>query len=345
MDKQPTKADIVAVAKAAKVSASTVSRAFNHPDLVRPTTRKKIERAVEKLGYIRNRAAQAMHGKRSGTIGVLVPTINHAIFAEVIQSFSDAVDEAGFTILLASHGFDLEREYSILRKFLEHRVDGIALIGLDHRDATFNLIDQQDVPALAIWNYDAGSRISCIGAENTQAGRLAAQHLIDLGHRDIALVFPATEENDRARGRLQGARDVLAENDCAVSDDWQVETLYSIAHAKRDCVRLLKQPNRPSALLCGNDVIAQGAVYAAHQIGLSVPRDLSIVGIGDFKGSGDIEPALTTISIPADTIGALAGKQMVESIASGAGPVQRVKCDVTCIIRDTTAPPYSELLQ
>ncbi len=343
MDKnQSSKADIVAVAKAAKVSPSTVSRAFNHPELVRLTTRKKIERAVEKLGYIRNRAAQAMHGKRSGTIGVLVPTINHAIFSEVIQAFSDAVDEAGFTILLASHGFDLEREYRVLRKFLEHRVDGIALIGLDHREATFNLIEQQAVPALAIWNYDANSRVSCIGAENTQAGRLAAQHLIDLGHRDIALVFPATEENDRARGRLIGAQEVFRANGCALAADRQTETLYSIAHAKRDCLKLLDTPSRPTALLCGNDVIAQGAVYAAHQLGLSVPLDISIIGIGDFKGSGDIEPALTTISIPADRIGALAGQQMVESIASGAGPIERVRCDVACVIRDTTGVPFQQ---
>ena len=92
------KIDIVAVAKAAGVSISTVSRSFNHPDLVKAPTRKKIERAVQKLGYIRNRAAQVMHGRRSGTIGLIVPTIDHAIFAEVTQAFSDATDEAGFTI-------------------------------------------------------------------------------------------------------------------------------------------------------------------------------------------------------------------------------------------------------
>ena len=131
MDK---KADIVAVARDANVSISTVSRTFNHPELVKPATRKKIDRAVRRLGYIRNRAAQTMHGIRSGTIGVVVPTIDHTIFAEVIQAFSDAVDEQGFTILLASHGYDLEREYGILRKFLEHRVDGVALIGFDHSE-------------------------------------------------------------------------------------------------------------------------------------------------------------------------------------------------------------------
>ena len=109
------KADIIAVAKAARVSASTVSRSFNHPDLVKASTRKKIDNAVRRLGYIRNRAAQTIHGIRSGTVGLIVPTVDHAIFAELIQSFSEAIEELGFTILLASHGYDLQREYVLTR--------------------------------------------------------------------------------------------------------------------------------------------------------------------------------------------------------------------------------------
>jgi len=110
------KADIVAVAKAARVSISTVSRSFNHPELVKAGTRKKIDAAVRKLGYIRNRAAQTIHGIRSGTVGLIVPTVDHTIFAELIQSFSDQIEAQGFTILLASHGYDLEREYALVRK-------------------------------------------------------------------------------------------------------------------------------------------------------------------------------------------------------------------------------------
>ena len=153
-DIKKDKVDIFAVAKRAKVSISTVSRSFNHPDLVNPATRKKIDTAVRKLGYIRNRAAQTMHGIRSGTIGLVVPTIDHAIFAEVIQAFSDSVDKHGFTILIASHGYDLEKEYAVLRKFLEHRVDGVALIGEDHSEETYDLIERQYIHAISLWNYN-----------------------------------------------------------------------------------------------------------------------------------------------------------------------------------------------
>ncbi len=337
-DLKKKNADIIDVAKAARVSASTVSRCFNHPKLVNPATRKKITRAVERLGYIRNRAAQTMHGRRSATIGLIVPTINHTIFSEVIQSFSDAIDAAGFTLLIASHGYDLEREYLMMRKLMEHRVDGIALIGLEHSEASFRLLDQQGIPAIAIWNHSADSPISCVGADNIEAGRMAAQHLLSFGHRDIGLIFPSTTGNDRARERLQGAIGALEENGVHVAAHWRSEAPYSIAQAKRATLALLETRPHPTALLCGNDVIALGAIYAAQKSGCHVPQDISIIGIGDFKGSEDLEPALTTIAIPANDIGTIAGENFTRMITSGDSETLRFKCDLNCVIRQSTAP-------
>ena len=337
-DKKQQKADIIDVAKAARVSASTVSRSFNHPEMVNPATRKKINRAVERLGYIRNRAAQTMHGRRSGTIGLIVPTINHTIFSEMIQAFSDAIDAAGFTLLITSHGYDLDREYAMLRKLLEHRVDGVALIGLEHTPASYNLIAQQGIPAIAIWNHSDQSPMSCVGADNLEAGRMAARHLLSLGHHDIGLIFPQTSGNDRARQRLRGAADTLRDAGLTVPEHWRSEAPYSIAQAKRATLDLLERSPRPTALLCGNDVIAQGAIYAAQKAGLRVPGDISIIGIGDFKGSEDLEPALTTISIPAHDIGTLAGENFTRMITTGDAETLRLKCDLACVIRGTTAP-------
>jgi len=335
--KQKVNIDIFAVAKAARVSPSTVSRTFNHPNLVKLSTRKKIEKAVERLGYIRNRAAQTMHGKRSATVGLIVPTVNHAIFAEVIQSFSDAVSERGFTILIATHGYNLSQEYTVLRKLLEHRVDGVALIGLDHTEATYQLIDQQAVPSLAIWNYDEDSQISCVGADNKEAGRLAAEHLVALGHREIALVFPAISDNDRARGRLEGALAVLDAAGVSVPEKWRLTSQYSIAEAKSICANLLAQKERPTALFCGNDVIAQGAIYASSAAGVAVPEELSVVGIGDFPGSEELEPALTTVRIPARRIGTEAGKQMAFAIVESALDTPlRKKFKAELLVRNTT---------
>lgn len=328
-------ADIVAVANAARVSISTVSRSFNHPDLVAPATRKKIDRAVRKLGYIRNRAAQTMHGIRSGTIGLVVPTIDNAIFAEVIQAFSDSVDAHGFTILIASHGYDLEREYAVLRKFLEHRVDGVALIGQDHSQESYDLLESQAIPAMTIWSFDESSQLSCVGADNDLAGRLAAQYLIDLGHRDIAVIFPPVGGNDRARARRDGALSILTEKCSDMPDDWIREARYSLPDVKDTAISLLNAQRRPTALLCGNDVLATGALYAARQVGLRVPEDISIMGIGDFKGSKEMEPALSTIRLPAREIGQIAGDQLAQSIVANDRTVRRTNCDISLLDRDT----------
>ena len=337
--KQSCKVDIIAVANAANVSPSTVSRTFNHPDLVNPATRKKINQAVRKLGYIRNRAAQAMHGKRSASIGLVVPTINHAIFAEMIQSFSDAIDKAGFTLLIASHGYNLDTEYAMVRKLMEHRVDGLALIGSEHSRATYRMFRQQDVPTMTLWNYLEKAGLPCVGADNLEAGRLASRHLTDLGHRKIGLIFPSTSGNDRAQQRLEGVQKSLKLAEVEVQDAWQREAPYSIAHGKAAALEIFTQTQRPTALLCGNDILAQGAMFAAQKLGLSIPKDISIIGIGDFKGSADVEPGLTTVRIPAETIGKIAGDEFSNFIVETEKVDFSHRCELELIIRSSTAHP------
>jgi LacI family transcriptional regulator len=339
MTKTKSKADILKVANAAGVSAATVSRAMNHPDLVSPKTIKKVEKAIRRTGYIRNRAAQTMHGRRSATLGLVVPTVNYSIFAELVQYINDTVSDLGFTLLLASHGYDLATEYRVLRKLLEHRVDGIALIGLDHSEDTYLLLESQDVPVVAVWNYSETSRTCCIGADNREAGQTAAEHLLSLGHRRIGFIFPPTEENDRARSRLDAAMQAVVGTGAQIPDAWIASSLYSIGQAKSVCLELLQRGHPFTALICGNDIIAQGAVSAAQELGIRLPQDISIIGIGDFAGSADMFPSLTTVRIPAQEIGIAAGRHLVDRVTEpGLEAIVRQKTSVTLIQRATTAP-------
>ncbi|WP_315918466.1 LacI family DNA-binding transcriptional regulator [Mesorhizobium sp. SP-1A] len=334
------KPDIVFVARLAGVSPATVSRAMNHPDLVHPATRRKIDLAIEKSGYIRNRAAQAMHGRRSATIGLVVPTVANTIFAEVVQTFNDTVSDQGFTLLLASHGYDLDNEYRLIRKLLEHRVDALAVVGLDHSPGTFRLIEEQHVPVLAIWNYLPDAALPCIGIDNREAGRLAAEHLVALGHRRIGMVFPPTHGNDRARDRKTAAVEVFQARGVEMKEQWQLDVPYSIAQAKAATLDLLAGEDRPTALLCGNDVLAQGTIFAATKLGISIPGALSVVGIGDFAGSAQIEPALTTVRIPARRIGVSAGKAIVDAIGRPDSDFMvRTRIDLDLIMRASTGVP------
>lgn len=307
-------ADIIDVANHAGVSPATVSRSFNHPDKVLLSTRKRIEKAISKTGYIRNRAAQAIHGKRSGTVGLIVPTLDNAIFSNLIQAFSDEMRKHSFTMLVATHGYDLKDEYLLLRSMLEYRVEGVALIGHDHSDDTYNLLERRNVPVVSMWNYKSDSKISCVGGENDQAGRAIAKHIVDLGHRQIAIAFPNVGENDRARDRRSGVLAQLAEMNITVPNHRQIETVYSIANARNNAAKLFEIEPLPTAVVAGNDVIAQGVIYAAQAKGLNVPNDVSVTGIGDFSGSAAAYPSLTTVRMRPNKVGTIAASLLLERI-------------------------------
>jgi LacI family transcriptional regulator len=174
---------IIEVAKRAGVSPATVSRFFNTPDVVKPPTRTRIQQAAEDLGYIRDRMAGSLHNRFSGTIGLVVPTIDNAIFAELIQAFSAQLRRHDRTMLIAAHGYDLALEVLLIRSLLERRIDGIAMIGLEHNIASLEMLATRHVPVLAAWNYRDDSPISCVGANNFDAGFRVSRYLVEHGQR------------------------------------------------------------------------------------------------------------------------------------------------------------------
>jgi LacI family transcriptional regulator len=310
---------IVEVAARANVSPATVSRYFNDPEIVRLPTRKRIESAANELGYIRDRMAGSMHNRFSGTIGLIVPTIDNAIFAELIEAFSTQLLEHDRTMLIAAHGYDLDREVAIVRSLLERRIDGIALVGFDHEMVPLNMLSQRDIPVISIWNYSKASELPCIGADNHEAGYIVTQHLLDLGHRDICFIFPQTDRNDRARDRLEGAKQALSDVQVEFDSKAVYQCAYDIGEAKKLAKTILSQ-HRPSAIVCGNDIISHGVIFACQALGVRVPSDISIVGIGDFRGSAHMEPGLTTVRLPAKKIGTLAADALVKMNDSGLQP-------------------------
>ncbi len=332
---------IVQVAQAAGVSPATVSRFYNSPSVVRAPTRERIERAASELGYIRNRAAGALQNRRSGAIGLIVPTINNAIFAEVIQAFATRLRQSDRTLLIAAHGYDLKEEVALLRSLLEHRVDGVALVGFDHDPQVFKMLEGQGTAFLSMWNYRDGVDMPCIGTENSQAGRTAARHLLELGHREIGLLFPDIDLNDRARDRINAVKEEARQAGVIIPDHRIIECSYNIAEAKAVVTALFDKPDPPTALICGNDIIAHGAIYAAQAVGLDLPRDLSIVGVGDFQGSAEIEPGLTTVRLPARRIGSGAADMIAAMIdgGTGAAPPESVRVESQLMRRHSTCPP------
>lgn len=317
---QKRAASIVDVARGAGVSPATVSRYLNKPDVVGDATKDRIESAIAELGYVRNRMAGSLHGQRTGAVGLVVPTIDNAIFSEMIEAFSTRLLDHDYTMLIASHGYSLDLEARLVRSLLERRVDAVGVIGFDHAEDAFAPLAERNIPFLSLWNYDADAACPCIGVDNEQAGWVVTRYLIDLGHHDIALLFGETANNDRARGRRDGALRALADAGLKADPSWNAECHYDVGDAKQIVQRWLSGERRPTAIVAGNDIIAQGAIYAAQSLGRRVPGDLSVVGIGDFRTSAHIEPALTTVRIPARRIGRAAADEIVRLInGEGAG--------------------------
>lgn len=244
--------------------------------------------------------------------------MDNAIFAEMIEAFSHRLQAHERTLLLACHGYDLCLEARIVRSLLERRIDGIALIGLDHDTMTTTLLKTRQVPVVSVWNYRADAHLPCVGVNNYRAGALIAEHLVALGHRHFVTLFPDIDRNDRARDRLLGVEETLQQHGCT----WQRHACpYEIAIAK-ELSRNILHDSQPTAMIGGNDVIAQGIIYGALSLGLSVPKDVSVAGIGDFRSSSQMEPSLTTVRLPAKRIGVQAADTLL-SLSQNKEPEER----------------------
>ena len=329
---------ILDVALRAGVSSATVSRYFNYPDVVRPATRDRIELAARELGYIRDRMAGALHGKMSGTVGLIVPTIDHAIFSELIEAFSAELHAQDRTMLIASHNYDLQREVSIVRSLIERRIDAIAVVGRDHPSAAIEMIKLRGIPVVSLWSAVGTSGIPSIGTDNRQGAFDITQHLVDLSHRKVGLLFPDTEFNDRARDRKAGVLQALEAAGISVPQHWDVLCPYDTAEAKNVALKLLENygGDSPTAFICGNDIIAHGVIHAASKLNIKIPETLSVVGIGDFKGSSAIEPPLTTVRLPARRIGQLAADVLINEIMGNTPQMVDHIIPTKLILREST---------
>lgn len=330
---------ILDVASRAGVSPATVSRFFNSPDMLGTNTKARVQAAATELGYIRDRMAGAMHNRFSGTFGLVVPTINNAIFSELIAAFSNRLLEHDRTMLVASNNYDQTLEISIIRSLLERKIDGIALVCQNHQSSAIEMLQVRSVPVIALWGHQPEPCIPFVGADNCLAGKKVTEHLIHWGHTDIAFIFPETKSNDRAADRKKGAQQAMRLAGLSIPDKRMHTCPYNLAQAKATAIDMLMD-DKPTAIVCGNDVIAHGVIYAAQQLKMKLPEELSVVGIGDFTGSADIVPSLTTVRLPANQIGKIAADALVDmSENRKQSHFENQVIDTELIVRESSSKP------
>jgi LacI family transcriptional regulator len=326
------------VAKAAGVSPATVSRVLNNPKIVRPTVQQKVRRAIVSLGFTPDPAARALKSRKSRTVGAVVPTLGVAIFAEGTGALQSGLRDHGYTLLIASSEYDSERERQEIGVFLDRGVDGIILVGDRFADDIEALAQRHDIPIITTYISESSRRIPAIGVDNSQAMREVTDYLIELGHREFAIVTDSTRSNDRTAARRDGVLRALRANGIRLTPNRIVEVPYSIANGRAALRMLLQAAPQTTAIVCTSDALAIGVIAESKTLGLVVPRDLSVTGCDDIEISAHTDPPLTSVNMPAAEIGRLAADHL-SALMSGLRVPLVNQLPARLVIRSSAAAP------
>jgi LacI family transcriptional regulator len=338
------------VAALAKVSDRTVSRVVSgDAQLVRPKTRKKVQKAIEQLGYVPNRAAQFMRTSRSRVIGLMTDVVATTPFStDIVRGIQDAIEPTQYTLLSTNTAGDAAKEARGWQAFREHGIDGVLYVTMYHRELPPST-QFPDTPVVLV-NCLAPSRpeLSFIVPDDYRGGYDAAMHLIEKGHRKIAYVA-LNEHILAAKLRFSAFADAMGEARLEVRREWVVpgiegEVLEDRLVAYDNILSVLGEKDRPTGVVCGNDEIALQVCCAAWKLGLRIPEDLSVIGFDDFQAvSTVVEPKLTTMALPYHQMGQEAAELLLKILENEApGPVA-ARCRCRLVERNSVANVTSKL--
>ncbi|QFU77337.1 LacI family transcriptional regulator [Halioglobus maricola] len=331
------KVGIKDVAARAGVSTATVSHALRNPDRVAEATRKKVLEAVEAVGYTPNKLGQSLRTSRSGNIVVIIPDLSDTYNAGIITALEKVAHRHGYSVLLGDSQGSERRERDLAGLTDSHQADGIIL--LSHR-LPFDISEGgrkiEDLPPLVNGSEPVGvDGIPFVGIDDSQAGRDATQHLIDYGHRRIA-VITGDMNSPSSRLRLQGYRDAMADAGLEVDERCIVHSEYSLAGGEGSAESLLMLRDRPTAIFCGSDEIAIGCMYKMREMGFTVPDDISVIGVDDIRFGKYFEPPLTTVAQPASELGETCAKLLMHLLKDKELPQNEYVLPHKLVVRGST---------
>jgi LacI family gluconate utilization system Gnt-I transcriptional repressor len=308
------------VSKLAGVSTITVSRALNTPDLVTPETREKVRAAVERTGYVPNRMAGSLASNRSRLVAALVPTIAGPVFLETIQALTDALDAAGYQLMLGQSGYNHSREDALIDAIVGRRPDGIVLTGILHSPLARKRLLASGIPVVETWDLTPTPIDMLVGFSHEKVGAAIAAFLHGKGYRHPAVV---TGDDQRANLRRLGFAAAMAELGVTAVPVHTVAAPTTLGSGRAALSALLAEAPQTDVLVCSSDALAHGVITEAHARGLRVPTDLGVMGFGDLAFARHAHPAITTVRIDGTAIGRQAARFIVER-ANGVEVAQKV---------------------
>jgi LacI family transcriptional regulator len=327
------------VAQLAGVSLGAASKAISSPDAVRPRTRLAVERAVKELNYMPSEAGRALASRSTRMIGVAMPTLHHPVYASFFHALQNTLAERGYLTVALAHDFDREREIVLIERLVRRGVDALVLIGTDHAARTIALLDRVGLPYLYSWSSDEALERGAVGFSNRMAMHELVCHLAGLGHRRIAMITGEVRYNERARLRLKGVQEAAASKAMELVE---VATAPLTITGGLDGYRRLDPVRKGvTALVCGTDLMAAGALHGARQDGFSAPEHLSVTGFDDIELAGVLTPPLTTVRAPIAEMAHATGEAIMAMLKSGeAVPTQVLP--TALVVRASTGPAPAE---
>lgn len=332
-------ATLADVARQAGVSTATVSRFLNQPSLLRPDKRVKVEAAIQALGYIPHGMARSLASARSRMVGAVFPRINSILFGSFFGELQRRLGEAGYLLVIASSEYTMEIEEVQIRELLARGVDALVLVGHEHTPATWRMLEQADIPIIVTWTWrDDRAETAQIAFSNPESTAAITDHVIGLGHTRIGFLSGRLRGNDRAAGRLEGFRQTLKKHGLVLPKGAIEEVPFDIDAAASAFGRLMARGSGITAVICGSDLLAMGALREARRLGLTVPDDVTVTGHDDTEMASCTGPPLTTINTPRAEMATRAARMLIDRLERSE-PLQSVRLETQLVIRASCGPP------
>ncbi|HMH15153.1 MAG TPA: LacI family DNA-binding transcriptional regulator [Edaphobacter sp.] len=288
--------DMRTIARLAKVSIATVSRTINHVSTVNPKMAKRVREVIDELDYFPNTQARALGSGRSRLFGLIVSDITNPFFPELIQGFEDIAVEHGYEILVSSTNYDPKRMSHCIRRMLERKVDGVAVMTFGIEEPLLDQLAKRKIPMVFIDVAPEGPGNSLLKVDYQHGIRQGVQHLVAMGHRNIAFITGPVKLHS-AQSRLAAFSSSLKECGITPTPKWIIEGDYTLEGGTAAMKQLLNIKPMPTAVMCSNDMTAIGVLHGVYRAGLRVPDDLSVVGFDDIHIAAVTIPPLTTIQM------------------------------------------------
>lgn len=293
------------VAREAGVSMATVSRVVNNNPNVKPQTRKKVFEAIERLGYRPNAVARGLASKKTTTVGVVIPDISNANFAEVARGIEDIANMYHYNIILCNADKRKEKEIRVINTLLEKQVDGLLFMGGTVTDEHLQAFQTANVPIVLCGTTDEKEQMPAVDIDHERAAFDAVKLLIEQGHRSIGMISGTLHDPNNGYSRYQGYKRALENSSIAFNEDLVRIGNYRYESGVEAMKYFLQLIERPSAIFAATDEMAIGAIHAIQDEGMSVPDDISVISVDNSRMASMVRPLLTTVAQPMYDIGAV----------------------------------------